>query len=148
MYLRFLESFRELPEAQARALASVDYRNRMALVAEIEENGERHLIGVARYAMVGPLHPGMAEAAVVVVDEFQGKGLGTLMLDRLVYYARRHGVSAFLATVHQSNNRIMRFIKRSGFPFERKYLEPGVWEVRIPLVSDTIISDQRDQNHD
>lgn len=136
VYLRFLQAFRELSDQQARLLATVDYEDRMALVAEIQGPQGPFLIGVARYAKVGAARPGVAEVAIVVGDEYQNRGLGTIMLARLVHYARQHGVSSFLATMHQSNNQIMRFVRKSGFPFERKFLEPGVWEVIIHLTGD------------
>ena len=130
IYLRFLETFNQLTDKQARDFSTVDYHKRMALVAEIIEDGQESLIGVARYAMV---EPGVAESAIVVIDEYQSLGLGTILLDRLVKYARTQGVRAFLATVHFTNARIMRFIKRSGFPMQKKMLEPGVWEIRVSI---------------
>jgi GNAT superfamily N-acetyltransferase len=105
----------------------------MALVAEIQEEGESNLIGVARYAMLPGDEPGLAESAVVVIDEYQKRGLGSLLLQRLVRYARSHDVRTFLATVHVSNAQIMRFIQRSGFPADKKMIEPGVWEIRVHL---------------
>lgn len=133
VYLRFLESFRHLPDELAENFARLDYANRMAFVAEIREHSEPHIIGVARYALIGQAAPGMAESAIVVVDEFQGRGLGTLLLDRLVKYARTHGVDAFTATVHMTNAQILRFIKKSNLQTEKKMLEPGVWEIHIYL---------------
>lgn len=133
IYLRFLESFKELPDKQAQNFATVDYQTRMALVAEIQENGRPHLIGVARYGLVEDRGPGIAESAVVVVDEYQGRGLGTILLQHLVNYAQAHDVRAFLATVHMTNAKIMRFVQKSGFPSEKKMTEPGVWEVQIFL---------------
>ncbi len=138
IYLRFLESFHMLTDKQAREFSTVDYQERMALVAEIIEDGKdtrkEALIGVARYSMV---EPGVAESAIVVIDEYQSLGLGTILLARLVKYARSHGIQTFLATVHFSNAKIMRFIKRSGFPMEKKMLEPGVWEIRVSIVPPT-----------
>lgn len=136
VYLRFLEAYKELSDRQAREFACLDYFNRMALVAEIEENGDRRLIGVARYAMIPGEEKGLAEAAVVVVDEYQGRGLGTLLMRNLVQYAGRHEVRAFLATVHVSNAIILYFIRRSGLPTKKKIVEPGVWEVRIKINQD------------
>jgi RimJ/RimL family protein N-acetyltransferase len=133
IYLRFLETFKALSDQQAENFANVDYQNRMAFVASIQEDGQEHLIGVARYSKVSSAEPALAESAVVVIDEYQGRGLGTLLLIRLVEYARAHGVTVLLATVHYTNARILRFIQRSGFPFQRKILEPGVWEIRIFL---------------
>jgi len=54
-------------------------------------------------------------------------------MKRLLEYGRQHGVRMLVATVHSSNARILRFITRSGLPFEKKMLEPGVWEYRIWL---------------
>lgn len=133
IYYRFLQVFAQLTDQQARDFANLDYYHRMALVAETREAGETNLIGVARYAMLSGDEPGLAESAVVVIDEYQKRGLGSLLLLRLVRYARSHDVQAFLATVHVSNAQIMRFIQRSGLPAEKKMLEPGVWEIRIRL---------------
>ena len=131
VYLRFLDSFKELSDEQAHAFSTLDYQTRMALVAETREGETANLIGVARYALIDPEQPGTAESAIVVLDEYQKRGLGSIMLRLLVKYAIEHGVETFLATVHLSNTAILRFIQRSGFPFEKKMLEPGVWEIRI-----------------
>jgi acetyltransferase len=133
VYFRFLESFKELSEERARYFAQVDYQNRMALVAEVEEKERSILIGVARYALLGPGQPRIAEAAIIVMDEYQNRGLGSMLLKQLINYGRQHGVVNFLATVHISNRKIIRFVKRSGLTFEKKVMEPGVWEIRIQL---------------
>ena len=133
IYMRFLEIFRHLSDEQAREFANVDYRSKMALVGEIEEDGQAQLVVVARYAMAGPQEPGAAEAAIVVRDDFQNRGLGTIAMDRLVRYARDHGVRQFLGTIHVSNARIMHFIRRSNYPFSKQMIEPGVWEIRVHL---------------
>ncbi len=136
IYLRFLETFKQLSDKQAREFANLDYLERMALVAETVENGEEVLIGVARYSLVGPARPGLAEIAIVVVDDYQNRGVGSALLKRIVRYAREHGVKGFLGTIHHSNTRIMRFIQRSNLPTRRKVLEPGVWEVCVSLEND------------
>jgi RimJ/RimL family protein N-acetyltransferase len=140
VYMRFLTTFSELSDKQARQFAEVDYQTRMAFVGSIPEAAgtssglpEERLVCVARYAMIGPHEPGVAESAVVVGDNYQNRGLGSIALDRLIRYARTHGVNSFLATVNVSNARIMHIVLRSGLPFERKVLEPGTWEVRIQL---------------
>jgi acetyltransferase len=82
---------------------------------------------------VGEDDPGMAEGAVVVIDAFQGRGLGSLLLDRLVRYARANGVTGFVATIHTSNAPMLGIVQRSQYPVVRKMLEPGVWQARINL---------------
>ena len=132
IYLRFLETFSELTDEQANKYAQVDYQTTMAFVAEIEVDSQKRLIA-SRYAMLGAEHPGAAESAIVVGDAYQRQGLGTRMMDILVQYARSHGVEYFMAAIHLSNTQILQFIKRNGYTFQKDMLEPGVWEVRVPL---------------
>jgi acetyltransferase len=130
--LRFLGQPKELPFEQARELASVDYRSRMALVATCQQCDDVHIIGVARYAIDAEGERDVAEAAIVVEDRYQGLGLGTLLLTRLVAYAITHGIRAFRATVRQDNIQIMRFVQHSGLPAETR-LEAGAWDIVVQL---------------
>jgi RimJ/RimL family protein N-acetyltransferase len=129
---RFLGHPKELPDEQAEQLANVDYRTRMALVATREQCDEEHIIAVARYAVDPAVEPDLAETAIVVEDEYQHRGLGTLLLKRLVTYARTHDIHAFTATVRHDNVQIMRFVRHSGLPTESK-LEAGTWEILVRL---------------
>jgi len=135
VYLRFLDQRTALSDREAQRLANVDNRTHVALVAAHDEGGQEHIIGVARYAVIDPSEPDTAEAAVAVIDEFQGRGLGTILLQRIVAFARARGVHAFMATVHYSNAEIMRFIERSRLPFKKK-LQAGAWEIRVSLDAD------------
>lgn len=98
------------------------------------------IIGVARYA--APAEAGVgeeafraAEAAVVVKDRWQRRGLGTMLLQRLADYARSHGIKVFHATVHQANNQILYFVRRSGLSTESR-VDDGLWEIRVSLEGD------------
>jgi RimJ/RimL family protein N-acetyltransferase len=133
IYMRFLKTAVALSDSQARQLASVDYDEHMALVGSVIEDGVEHLVAVARYGAIPGDVTGLAEAAIIVRDDYQGAGLGKMLMKRLLQYGRQHGVHMLVATVHSSNNRILRFIIKSGLPFEKKMLEPGVWEYRIRL---------------
>lgn len=133
VYLRFFKAANELSDQEARELATVDYQNHMALVGSIQEDGQERLVASARYNILPEGEPGRAEAAIVVRDDYQQRGLGRQMMDHLIRYARDRGVRAFVATVHLSNAVVMKFIQRSGLTFSRKILEPGVWEIIIQL---------------
>jgi acetyltransferase len=132
IYMRFLDTAKQLSDSQAKYLSEVDYQQRMAMVGAIEEEGEERLVAVARYDML-PNRPGQAEAAIVVRDDYQNRGLGKNIMACLIRYARQHGVQAFIATIHTTNNRVIRFIQKSELPYEKVILEPGVWEVKIDL---------------
>lgn len=140
IYLRFFQMLSELSDEQARQLANVDYRQRMAFVGAIQEEGQERLVAVARYSLVPDSQPLRAEAAIVVRDDFQGQGLGKLIMAHLVRYACHQGIRGLYAVVHTSNERLMNFIRSSNLPFERKMLEPGVWEVTVwlPEAPDTL----------
>src|SRR5512135_3548028 len=68
IYLRFLSFKKELPDEEARHLATVDYTSRMAFVAITQKDDHEIVIGVSRYAMDDPQNPEFAESAVVVED--------------------------------------------------------------------------------
>ncbi|HSJ54301.1 MAG TPA: GNAT family N-acetyltransferase [Anaerolineae bacterium] len=128
IFFRFLGRPKELPRQQAERLANLDYRRQMAFVATL--GGD--IIGVARYAQSSYHEEGLMEAAVVVEDEYQSRGLGTILLNHLSDYAREQGVLAFLASIHQTNDRILGFIRKSGLRTESR-IEAGLWEIRVYL---------------
>ena len=135
IYLRWLSAHPVLSDDEAANLTRLDYHDRMALVATLAEPGGETIIGVARYAAVPGEGPGVAEAAVVVADAFQQRGLGTLLVTQLLPYARRQGITTLVAEINVQNARMLRFIQRGGLPTTRR-LESGSWQVRIRLDSE------------
>jgi len=74
-----------------------------------------------------------AEVAFAVDDRFQGKGLGTLLLERLAEYAAAHGLRRFHATTLADNTAMLEVFRDSGFAIRSK-LESGVVDVQLSLV--------------
>ena len=134
IYMRFLQAAKELTDQQARELAEVDYQTRMAIVGYIQEEGHERLVVVARYGMLDRAEEGLAEAAIVVRDDYQKRGLGKIAMQYLVRYAREHGVRGLVATVHSNNTPVLSFIRNTGLPFKKRIIEPGIWEIIIPLL--------------
>jgi GNAT superfamily N-acetyltransferase len=135
IYLRWLSAHPVLSEAEARALSAVDYTSRMAFVAVLPEAsapGAPHIVGVARFGVVDPAVPAEAEAAVVVEDAYQHRGLGTHLLRRLLEYSRAQGIHTWVAEINAENARMMKFIQRGGLPTTKR-LESGSWQVRIQI---------------
>src|SRR5262249_39311910 len=97
---RFFVTKRSFSEQQKTFFMKVDFINHVALVAEIDENGKRAIIGGGRY-IVG--EPGEAEVAFVVVDAYQGQGLGVLLTRHLVELARAAGLKQLVAEVLPEN---------------------------------------------
>lgn len=133
IYGRYLSVHPMLSLAEAEHVARVDCQSRMALVATRIERGEDHIIGIARYECLGPRLPHEAEAAVVVEDRYQGRGIGKLLLSRLADYARAHGIRTWVAEISGANDRILNFVRRTGLPMQCR-LEANVWELRVQLV--------------
>ena len=103
-YRRFLAAMPELSEEVVRYLTEVDHHDHEAIAALDEQTGEG--VGVARYVR-DPQRPDVAEFAVTVIDDWQEKGLGTLLLEVLGARARAAGISSFTALMLASNQEMM-----------------------------------------
>jgi GNAT superfamily N-acetyltransferase len=98
--LRDLEFFTELDHADHEAIGALDpfTGEGLAVARYMRHREDRHL----------------AEAAVVVLDEWQGKGLGSLLLDRLVQRARAQGIERFCASLFTDNRAMLALFQRIG----------------------------------
>jgi acetyltransferase len=105
----------------------IDYDREMALVAEYTdpETGEREIMGVARLSRRGAV-PQEAELSVLVSDRFQRRGIGTLLLSRLLEVARAEGLSRITAEILFDNRPMQRILKELGFHLRRDTEEMDV----------------------
>ena len=110
IYQRFFGATPRLPTPWARFLAEVDYRRRLALVLERGPGADPELIGVGRYEPTA--EPDTAEVAFVIEDQWQGKGLGTMLFTALLTAARDRGIHRFRADVLADNRRMLDLITR------------------------------------
>ena len=109
-YLRFFSFHPHLLPKEIERFTQVDYRDRLALVAE--HDGQ--IVAVARYDRLQ--EPSEAEVAFVVADECQHHGIGSLLLDELAAAARERGVTTFLADTLEENRTMLGVFNHSGFP--------------------------------
>jgi RimJ/RimL family protein N-acetyltransferase len=123
---RFFTGMKWLPRAWARYFANVDYRDRLAVVAEREEAGQLRLIGVARYD--ASKTPGSAEIAIVIEDAWQGRGLGAILLHEILDAGARRGIATFRADVLADNRRMLGLLARHS-EIVRQTTEQGVTEL-------------------
>src|SRR5213594_1369764 len=124
VYERFF-SFRPLLPEQAHVFANVDYRQRMAIVAEVDDGREPELVGVARY---GPSDEGTADIGLVVADAWQGLGLGSLLLEQILHAGEQRGIHEFSAEVLADNRRALRLLARHA-AITRRTVASGVTSV-------------------
>jgi GNAT superfamily N-acetyltransferase len=125
VYQRFFSPRRLRPE-EAHAFANVDYRERMALVAEVGTGQEPDLIGVARY---GPgEEAAMADIGLVVEDGWQGLGLGAILLKEILDAGAQRGIRLFRADVLTENRPALRLLARYTH-IERSTTSDGVTSI-------------------
>jgi acetyl coenzyme A synthetase (ADP forming)-like protein len=93
----------------------VDYARRFGLVATAGPD-ER----IVAHALYAATLDDWAEAAFAVADEYQGRGLGTIMLGHLAEIAAGHGIRIFEAYVRPDNPQMVRVFRESGFPIDVK----------------------------
>jgi GNAT superfamily N-acetyltransferase len=110
-YRRFFVSLRELSDGLLDLLTDVDHDAHEAIVGIDPQSGD--IVGVARYVRM-PEQPERAEASVAVVDDWQGRGLGRSLLERLVGRAREMGVSRFVALTQADNRRAVDVMSQLG----------------------------------
>lgn len=126
LYYRFFSIPKPDP-ATAERLAHVNYAHDFALAGEC---GNR-IVAVARYYR-DPKAPDRAEAAFVIEDALQGRGLGTKLLERLADIARAHRITTFDGYVLADNRKMMQVFVDSGFEVKRRF-EGGVVHVELSL---------------
>jgi RimJ/RimL family protein N-acetyltransferase len=111
-YLRFAASKPRLTEKELDRLTDVDHHGHEALLAIDPKTGRG--IGVARYVRVAA-EPDAVEIAATVLDEWQGRGVGTALVTQLAQRARSEGYSKLRASVLAENERSIRMLRRAGF---------------------------------
>ena len=126
IYFRFFSPIPKVPEAQLHRLAEVDYRDRFALVAELDGQ----VVAVARYDRLEDKTA--AEVAFVVEDHQQRRGLATVMLEHLAAVARSNGIERFDAETLPDNRAMMDVFRHAGFDLS-SHFDSGVIDVSFPL---------------
>ncbi len=114
-YQRFLGSVVELSDDMVTYLTQVDGREHVAIVATTDSLDLKSEVGlgVARFVRLAG-EPDIAEAAVTVVDDAQGKGIGRLLLTALAEQAQARGVRAFRGEVLAENARVRHLLDETG----------------------------------
>lgn len=130
--MRFFAAVRELTDAQLARFIHVDYEHDMAFVAVREATDET--VGVARLAPAEG-EEGVAEFAVIVRHDVQGKGLATHLMRRLIDWARAHGLAEIRGEILAENTNMLDFARHLGFTLRHAPGTPEIVEASLPLIS-------------
>jgi GNAT superfamily N-acetyltransferase len=129
LYRRFFSARRIFSEREVEGFLNVDFIDQVALVAVVEECGQAEIAGGGRYAVI---QPGIAEVAFMVVDRYQGKGIGGMLMRHLTAIARRGGLRELVADVLVGNVAMLKVLRESGLHMDVKG-EAGIIQVTLRL---------------
>ena len=111
-YRRFFAVKPHLSEQSLAYFTDVDHRNHEALIAVAPDSGQ--LVGVARFIR-DPRQPDQAEVAVTVIDSWQRRGLGAVLLRELAQRAAEEGIRHFTAEILADNRPMLTLAHRLGY---------------------------------
>ncbi len=131
---RFFGMKRTLSEEELTRFTDLDFVHDVGLAAILGEVGDEPFVGVGRYVVSqdGRASGGRAEVAFAVLDEHQGRGIGTLLLKHLARIARHNGIREFQADVLSDNRQMLEIFADSGFPI-RGTTDSGVVHLSFPI---------------
>ena len=131
---RFLTPKRSFSRAELRYLTEIDTVDHVALVAESPSTPERRLIAVGRFVR---LHddPQAADVAFTVADEWQGRGLGSLLGKHLVHSALNRDIRRFTATMASDNVPAHRLLAKLTKHLQQHHAGGGVDELVLDLAA-------------
>lgn len=130
-YFRFMHGLGRLTPLMLVRFTQIDYDREMALVAVPPGSEEQRIIAVARY--VTNADGISCEFALTVADEWHARGIGTLMMERLIEVAAERSLATMMGEVLVRNTRMLRLCKRLGFTTMRSPDDPDVMVVTRPL---------------
>ena len=128
-YRRFFGAKRSFSDKEVNFFMNVDFVNHVALVAVVEERGHATIVAGGRYIVD---RPGSAEIAFVVIDEYQGQGIGATLLRNLIVLARDAGLKEFTAEVLPENAPMLKVFEKSALKMSTKR-EAGTVHVALQL---------------
>ena len=118
IYMRFFAPLKRLSDKDVRRFTHVDYIDRVALVSTVRDE----IIGIGRYDRVDATS---AEVAFNVSDHYQGRGIGSVLLEHLAAIAQEFGITRFTAEVLPQNRKMLTVFSEAGYEVTRK-VEDGV----------------------
>lgn len=125
IYFRFFAVVRELSDRDVQRFTTVDHNARVALVATVGAE----IVGVVRYEQVDAAS---AEVAFTIEDDYQGRGLGSVLLEHVAAAARERGISRFVAEVLPANRKMLRVFEEAGYVVSSA-LDDGVVRLSFDL---------------
>jgi len=129
LFRRFFGAKRGFTEQEIAFFLDIDFVDHVALVAVVDEGDRPTIVGGGRYVV---MQSETAEVAFVVIDTYQGQGLGAALMKHLAGIARSGGIKKFIAEVLPENIAMLKVFEKSGFDVTTER-EPRVVHVSLQL---------------
>ena len=126
---RFFSSVKEISHEWLILFCNIDYDRDMAIVAEIEDNGKRKIIGVGRLIRNWDFQS--SEFAVLVHDRYQGKGLGYKLVETLVGIGREMGLEEIVGEALTESQKMLKLAGKLGFTTQ--WVPGGITKITLKL---------------
>ena len=126
---RFFGPKRSFSKTEVDFFMNIDFTSHVALIALADEDEHEVIIGGGRYVVTDS---GMAEIAFVTIDDYQGLGVGTLLMRHLIILARAAGLEQLVADVLPENTAMRKVFAKFGFQVRRER-DPQVVCLALPL---------------
>jgi acyl-CoA hydrolase/RimJ/RimL family protein N-acetyltransferase len=130
LYRRFISTRKDMPHERLQEFVIIDYTKRTTILATVSDGERETVVGMGEYSVEETSHT--AEVAFVVKDDYQGKGVGTELLDYLIYLSKRQGLLGFTAEVLAENSAMLHLFEKAGFDIEKRG-SGGVYELKLPF---------------
>jgi ribosomal protein S18 acetylase RimI-like enzyme len=115
-YVRFLSVMRVFPRRNLQALLNIDYEMQMSVVGVLGSAGAETIVALGRYVLDEETN--RAEVDLAVRPEWQGRGLGGVLLNHLVDIARSRHIAGFVAYVDPTNESALALFAKTGYPVQ------------------------------
>ncbi|AVX02423.1 bifunctional acetate--CoA ligase family protein/GNAT family N-acetyltransferase [Vibrio vulnificus] len=130
LYKRFFSDVGEFNHEALANLTQIDYDREMAFVAVSFSSGEAKIIGVAR-ALINPENT-EAEFAILIRSDLKGKGLGKVLMNKIIDYCRQKGTKKMTGMTMPTNRGMLTLAQKLGFSLDIQF-EDGVADMVLPL---------------
>jgi acyl-CoA hydrolase/GNAT superfamily N-acetyltransferase len=127
VYYRFGWNIKKFSQKQIQNFVYVDHRKEVAIVGTVPGAAEEEIIALSGYYLDEKTN--CAEVALVVLDEWQNRGIGTFMLKHLAQIAQKNGIRGFTAEIHVTNRKMQTVMHKLSGKLESS-LDDSVFSMR------------------
>jgi len=113
MFRRFISTRRDMPHERLQEFVVVNYAEEVSIQAVILKDAKEEIVGIGRFYLDENTHT--AEVAFTVKDAFQNRGIGTELLNYLIYLAKKRGLIGFEAELLTENKPMLRVFTKADF---------------------------------